>query len=96
VYVGKPYYFLVCRTCGTALPLSRILWHFSDSKNHNYERRDCIDLLDAWKSLYLFTCPVKLATEEDLVNWVHPLQPAAPIPYIRIKYGLHCRALLDS
>jgi uncharacterized C2H2 Zn-finger protein len=30
------------------------------------------------------------------VNWVHPLQPAAPIPHIRIKYGLHCRALLDS
>jgi hypothetical protein len=47
VYVGKPYYFLVCRTCGTALPLSRIPQHFSDSKNYNYERKDCIDLLNA-------------------------------------------------
>jgi hypothetical protein len=47
VCVGKPYYFLVCRTYGTALRLSRIPQHFSSSKNHNYERKYYIDLLDA-------------------------------------------------
>jgi hypothetical protein len=47
IYVSKPYYFLIYRTYSTALPLSRIPQHFSNSKNHNYERRDCINLLNA-------------------------------------------------
>ncbi|KAH8723332.1 hypothetical protein GQ44DRAFT_728818 [Phaeosphaeriaceae sp. PMI808] len=90
IYVGKPYCFFVCRKCGTALPLSRVPQHYSDSKNHNYERKDCVDLLQAWTSLYMPTHPIKLATETDLENWAHPLEPAAPIPHVRIKLGLHC------
>jgi hypothetical protein len=37
-YVNKPHYFLVYRTYRTALHLSRIPQHFSNSKNHNYKR----------------------------------------------------------
>jgi hypothetical protein len=91
VYIGEPHCFLVCRTCHTALPLSRIPQHFSNSKNHNYERQDCIEVLGAWKALYSSTHPIKLNTEADLQAWAPPSQPAAPIPHLSIKLGFHCR-----
>ena len=96
VYVDEPYCFLVCRICHTALPLSHIPQHFSNSKNHNYERRDCIEVLEAWKALYGSTHPIKLNTESDLQAWAPPPQLAAPIPHLSIKLGFHCRLYLDS
>jgi hypothetical protein len=97
VYVEELHCFFVCRACCTALPLSRIPQHFSNSNNHNYERLKYIQVLEAWKALYGSTYPIKLNAEARLQAWApRPLQPAALIPHLCIKLGFHYRLSLDS
>jgi hypothetical protein len=96
VYVEELHCFFVCRTCCTALPLSRISQHFSNSNNHNYKRLKYIQVLEAWKALYGSTYPIKLNAEARLQAWAPPLQLAALIPHLSIKLGFHCRLSLDS
>ena len=67
VYVAEPYYFLLCYTCGVALPLSRVAKHFSCGR-YSYLKSDCACLLQAWETLYLPTCPIKLRDEADLAE----------------------------
>jgi hypothetical protein len=76
VYVSEPYCFLVYQTCGVALPLTRVAKHFSHSQ-HSYLKSDCARLLQAWETLYLPTCPIKLRDEADLTKWTFPSAPAA-------------------
>lgn len=90
VYIGEPYYFLVCQTCGVALPLSRIEKHFSRGQ-HSYRKSDCARLLQAWETLYLSTCPIKLRDEADLINWARPSTPSAPILHLPVSYAFQCR-----
>jgi hypothetical protein len=60
MYVDEPNCFLKCCTYRIALPLSRIPQHFGNSKNHNYERQDCIEVLEAWKAVYRrFGMPIR-------------------------------------
>ncbi|PVH91083.1 hypothetical protein DM02DRAFT_678251 [Periconia macrospinosa] len=90
VYVGEPHYFLICRTCRIALPLSRVASHFSSTGGHAYSRADCARLLAAWEAIFLPSYPIKLCNENDLANWSRPLTPTAPIPQLPVYYGLHC------
>lgn len=90
VYVAEPYCFLLCHTCGVALPLSRVAKHFSRGR-HSYLKSDCARLLQAWETLYLPTCPIKLRDEADLAEWARPPTPSAPIPHLPVSCAFQCR-----
>jgi hypothetical protein len=90
-YVAQPYFFLTCKSCRVALPLSRVPAHFSSPKYHPYSYKDCVDALEAWRALYLWSRPVKLRNEDDLRDWSFPVPLLAPIPQLRTLYAFHCR-----
>jgi hypothetical protein len=52
-YVAEPYFFLTCKSCRVALPLSRVPTHFSSSKYHPYSHEDCVDALEVLQALRL-------------------------------------------
>jgi hypothetical protein len=90
-YVAEPYFFLTCKSCRVALPLSRVPAHFSSPKYHPYSYKDCADALKAWQDLHLWKRPVKLRNEDDLRDWSFPVPLLAPIPQLRTLYAFHCR-----
>lgn len=57
-YVAEPYFFLTCKSCRIALPLSRVPAHFSSPEYHPYSYKDCVDALEAWQGLYSWSRPV--------------------------------------
>jgi hypothetical protein len=85
-YVAEPYFFLTCKSCRVALPLSRIPAHFSSPKYHPYRYKDCVDAHEARQALYPRSRPVKLRNEDDLRNWSFPVPHPAPIPQHRTLY----------
>lgn len=90
-YVAEPYFFLTCKSCRVALPLSRVPAHFSSQKHHHYSYKDCVDALKAWQALYLSSRPIQLRNEDDLRNWSLPVTHPAPIPQLRTLYAFYCR-----
>jgi hypothetical protein len=46
-YVPEPYCFLTCKSCRVALPLTRVLSHFSSRNHYHYGHKDCVDALKA-------------------------------------------------
>jgi hypothetical protein len=68
-YVAEPYFFLTCKSCRVALPLSPVPAHSSSQKYHHYSHKDCVDALKAWQALFLSSRPIKLRNEDDLPNW---------------------------
>ena len=95
-YVAEPYFFLTCKSCRVALPLSRVPTHFSSTGHHCYNHKDCVDAVEAWKALHLSSRPVKIRNEDDLRNWSSPFVLPAPIPQLRTVYAFHCRYLDPS
>jgi hypothetical protein len=90
-YVAEPYFFLTCKSCRVVLPLSRVPAYFSSLKYHSYSYKDCVDVLEAWQALHLWSRPVKLRNEDDLRDWSFPVTLPAPIPQLRTLYAFHCR-----
>ncbi|KAL5371023.1 hypothetical protein PMIN06_012561 [Paraphaeosphaeria minitans] len=100
-YVSAPGFFLACKTCQTAVPLSLIPFHFSSTKVHAYTRKDCAALLAAWDALYLHSQTTRLRTEADAVTWEHANiryrpQPPEPLPGLAVHRGLQCQFTSQS
>lgn len=91
-YIGKPFYLLTCRSYRVALPLSRIPAHSIYTKTHSYNRKDCVNVLESWKAMYLPSYPVKMFSEGDLRAWTPPpTTPLAPIPQLITLHAFYCR-----
>lgn len=100
-YVPAPGFFLACKTCQIAVPLSLIPFHFSSTKVHTYNRKDCAALLAAWEALYLDSHLIRFRTEADAVAWGQAYiryrpQPPKPLPGLAVHRALQCKFISQS